>query len=160
MITVFHLLFSCSPQLSWEEVWVLARARWQIELLFKLWKSHGGLDKSLGERPWRVLCEVYAKLIGQIVQHWVMLTCGGPGVTTSPPKAARRVRRQALRLMLALRAVAAVVRVLERLQQRLAHRGRVQPRQGRPSTYQLLLEPNRMRVWDEQQEREKSDQAA
>ena len=32
--------------LTLPEVLVLARLRWQIELLFKLWKDHGHLDKS------------------------------------------------------------------------------------------------------------------
>jgi IS4 transposase len=41
----------------------LYRVRWQIELLFKLWKSQGRLDKSLGHRGERVLCEVLAKLL-------------------------------------------------------------------------------------------------
>ena len=55
------------------EILVLARLRWQIELLFKLWKSHGHIDKSRSEKPWRILCELYAKLIGMIVQHWSFL---------------------------------------------------------------------------------------
>ncbi len=31
------------------EVWVLQRVRWQIELLFKLWKQRGKLDESRGK---------------------------------------------------------------------------------------------------------------
>ena len=35
---------NCPPEmLTWKEVVVLYRARWQIELLFKLWKSHNRL---------------------------------------------------------------------------------------------------------------------
>ena len=35
---------NCPPELlNWKEVVVLYRARWQIELLFKLWKSHNHL---------------------------------------------------------------------------------------------------------------------
>src|SRR5208337_2573706 len=35
---------NCEPELlTWEAVVVLYRARWQIELMFKLWKSHNRL---------------------------------------------------------------------------------------------------------------------
>ena len=60
-------------QLSLEEALVLMRARWQIELLFKLWKSHGKIDEWRSAKPWRILCEVYAKLIAMVIQHWVLL---------------------------------------------------------------------------------------
>ncbi len=54
----------------------LLRARWQIELLFKLWKAHGWLDEWSSRQPWALLCEVYAKLIALVVQHWlVLLSC-------------------------------------------------------------------------------------
>lgn len=40
------LITNAPPQmLSLEEALVLARVRWQIELLFKLWKSHGKIDE-------------------------------------------------------------------------------------------------------------------
>jgi Transposase DDE domain len=61
-------------QLTADEAWVLYRLRWQVELLFKLWKSQGRLDKSLGQRGERVLCEILAKLLALLVQHWVVLT--------------------------------------------------------------------------------------
>src|SRR5947207_13126423 len=44
--------------LSLEEALVLARARWQIELLFKLWKQDGCVDDWRGKKPWPILCEV------------------------------------------------------------------------------------------------------
>ena len=143
--------------LRWEEAWVLARARWQIELLFKLWKSHGGLEASRGARAERVLCEVYAKLIGQVVQQWLLVTCGGPCVAYSYPKAARRVRRQAPVLALLLPVAAEVVRILERLRQRMQKRCRTQRRGGQPSTYELLLDPNRVSAQDEQQQEEEPE---
>lgn len=60
-------------KLSCAQALVLMRARWQIELLFKLWKQHGLLDEWNGTRPFRVLCEVYAKLLAVVVQHWFVL---------------------------------------------------------------------------------------
>ena len=50
-----------------------SHARWQIELLFKLWKQHALVDEWTGTKPWRILCEVYAKLLAMVVQHWVLL---------------------------------------------------------------------------------------
>lgn len=65
-----------SERLSVAEVLVLARARGQIELLFKLWKSYGRVDESRSAKPYRILCEVYAKLLIMLMQHWVAITCG------------------------------------------------------------------------------------
>src|SRR6185369_8893765 len=40
-------------QLTLDEALVLMRARWQIELLFKLWKSQGQVDTWRSQNPWR-----------------------------------------------------------------------------------------------------------
>ena len=59
--------------LSVKEAFALLRARWQIELLFKLWKDQGLIDQWSSQKPWQVLCELYAKLIAMVVQHWLVL---------------------------------------------------------------------------------------
>ena len=59
--------------LSVEQAFVVMRARWQIELLFKLWKEQALIDEWTTHNRWRILCEVYAKLLAMVVQHWVML---------------------------------------------------------------------------------------
>jgi Transposase DDE domain len=65
-----------ASMLTCEQAFALLRARWQIELLFKLWKQDGLLDEWNGSKPWRILCEVYAKLLAMVVQHWfVLLSC-------------------------------------------------------------------------------------
>ena len=58
-------------RLSVAAILTLGRARWQIELLITLGKSHGKVDESRSERPYRVLCDVYAKLLAMIVQHGI-----------------------------------------------------------------------------------------
>lgn len=45
-------------QLTLPDALVLLRARWQIERLFKLWKSHGPVATWRRQQPWRILCEV------------------------------------------------------------------------------------------------------
>jgi hypothetical protein len=60
--------------LSMQEAVVLAGVRWQIELLFKLWKNHGRVaDWAASGNPWRVLSEVYAKMMAMLVTHWLLV---------------------------------------------------------------------------------------
>jgi hypothetical protein len=56
-----------------DEVFILGRYRWQIELLFKLWKSDLQIDKWRTTNPYRILCELYGKLMAAIVTHWFLL---------------------------------------------------------------------------------------
>jgi hypothetical protein len=124
-----------------EEICVLYRVRWQVELLYKSWKSGGGVDRTRGRRGPRVLCEAYAKLLGMLVQHWGTLLRGGPLCGISLVRAARRVKRLALQIAAALSDRVGLRRVLEKLQaqlRRLPQRGR---RKKDPSTRQLLFVP-------------------
>ena len=57
------------PDLTFEQAHILASMRWQIELLFKLWKSHGKVLISCSADPIRQQCEGYAKLLGVLVAH-------------------------------------------------------------------------------------------
>ena len=59
--------------LSVEEALVLARCRWQIELCWKVWKQVGKLDTWRSAQPYRILTEIYAKLLGGVITHWVTL---------------------------------------------------------------------------------------
>lgn len=130
--------------LSLDEAFVLMRVRWQIELLFKLWKSEGQLDKSRRERAEAVLCEVYAKLIAMIIQHWLMLTTCWDVVERSLPKVARLLRRSVGRLLGAMDDAERMEEALHSLQRKLATVGRQTSRRKHPNTYQLLLDPSRI----------------
>ena len=125
--------------LSVEEALVLGRARWQIELLFKLWKQHGRLDTSRSAKPWRVLGEVYAKLIALVVQHWLLLLGCWGYPDRSLPKAARTVRTHATALAGAFGRPVTLRAALAALARCLATAGRVGKRRAAPATFQLLL---------------------
>lgn len=55
------------------EVVVLQRARWQIERLFLVWKHLGEVDDWQGRTPWRMLIEIYAKLMAMLIGHWLLV---------------------------------------------------------------------------------------
>lgn len=135
-----------AEELTFDEAWVLYRARWQVELLFKLWKGRGGLSRSRGRRGDRVLCEVLAKLLAVLVQHWLLLTAG-PWLDGRPAaRKAGRLRRLLDQVAAALGNRAALEAVLRRLQEqlhRLRPRGR---RHNKPGTIDLLNDPRRVRL--------------
>lgn len=126
--------------LSGQEVLVVARVRWQIELVFKLWKSAGHLAHSRSANPWRVLCEVYAKLLGLLIQHWVLVTSLWTSPDRSAWKAAQTLRKHALHVASAFVAgLAALSAALKIVQRTLAAGCRLNKRKKVPSTFQLLL---------------------
>jgi DDE family transposase len=129
-----------ATMLTLPEALVLARCRWQIELLFKLWKTYGRIDESRSEQPWHVLCEVYAKLLGMVVQHWILLVSCWSYPDRSLAKAAGAVRRQALNLLAVIAQRQLVARTLEIIQRSLQRGCRVNRRVQGPSTFQLLLD--------------------
>ncbi|MGI0021145.1 MAG: IS4 family transposase [Nitrososphaera sp.] len=128
-----------AENLSLQEAWVLARCRWQIELLFKLWKSEGHIDESRSGKPWRILCEVYAKLLAMVVQHWVLLGSCWSHANRSLVKASRTVRMHALSLAVVLHQRHLVNAVLANVKRCLAVGCRVNRRRRDPPSHLLLL---------------------
>lgn len=126
-------------QLAAEEILVLARVRWQIELLFKLWKSHGHIDNSRSQKPWRILCELYAKLIAMLIQHWSFLIGNWIFPERSLVKAAATIRCHAINLALAISDFSRLVESFTVLQSCLACGLRINKSAKSPRTFQLLL---------------------
>ncbi len=128
--------------LSLREALVLLRARWQIELLFKLWKSHGHIDESRSANPWRVLTEVFAKLLAMVVQHGLLLVSCWAFPDRSLLKAAQTIRPHALSIASSLAYPAFLDHILAVVQRCVAAGCRLNRRKKHPNTYQLLLEPS------------------
>jgi len=122
-----------------QELLILARCRWQIELLFKLWKSEGRIDESRSDKPWRILCEVYAKLLGMVIQHWILLIGCWSHADRSLVKASRSVRSHALFLAAVFKVRHLVCNVLDIIVRCLASGCRVNKRRKETATHQLLL---------------------
>jgi Transposase DDE domain len=136
--TVF--LTNCPKTLlRWREVVVLYRARWQIELIFKLWKSHNHLAAFRPEwTPVERLAVFWAKLIGVLLQHWLLLTSTWPDPQCSGWKASRVIRDWIVPLSRALKDKTALLGVLSALSEEIASVAQVKKRKQSPSLWQLL----------------------
>ena len=129
--------------LSVREALVLARLRWQVELVFKLWKSGGNeLTRWRTADPWRALCTVYAKLLGCLVQHWLLVSSCWALPDKSLAAAATTVRARVPCLLSALRRGPTRLREELAEQRRIIAAGcRLQRRRTHPANFQLLLNP-------------------
>jgi hypothetical protein len=142
--TVF--LTSCPEELlTWKEVVVLYRVRWQIELLFKLWKSHGLVEAHRSTDPVRQLVELYAKLIAVIIQHWLILVTFWPDDRVSLTKASRLIRDQLPQLIAVRGNLAQLIQTLTAWSHTLPGLARVARRKSQPSNHQLIANPELLR---------------
>jgi len=135
---------NCSAEeLTWKAVVVLYRARWQIELLFKLWKSHNGLAKHRAQAPaLEVLAVFYAKLLGIVLQHWILVATAWSSQRRSLSKAAHALADVIKEILLALRNSAALEAALLRLREVIEKLGGTTDRLKDPSHAQLLEDPD------------------
>lgn len=125
--------------LSFEQVLALLRARWQIELLFKLWKQHALIDEWNGTKPFRVLCEVYAKLLAMVVQHWFVLLSCWDDPHRSLPAVTEVLREQVSVLVHGLMRRLPLGRAVRLMIESVSPACSIPARSTRPSTSRLLL---------------------
>ena len=126
-----------AEQLSIEEATILLRLRWQIELLFKLWKQVLSVDDWRSQQPWQILTEVYTKLLIALIQHWLCVISCWQEPQRSLVKASLLLRKQAFHLLSALPKLTNLCAVLNQLVQQIP-RCLVQKRKSRPALFQLL----------------------
>lgn len=125
------------PDLSFAQAHVLARTRWQIELLFKLWKSHAKLLVSRSANPIRQQVEGYAKLLGVLVAHWLLLVHGWQSHLVSMVDAFACLRTHIPLLLYAFRFPFLWQLFTEVLRSTLATAPRFSPRRKHPLAFQF-----------------------
>lgn len=129
-------------QLSVQEAVVLAGVRWQIELLFKLWKSHGRIAEwAESGNPWRVLSEVYAKMLAMLLTHWLLVVSCWDQPARSLRVGAAVVRQYSGAIASSWAEERHLISALELIQRVIRQTAHMTKRKKRPSTYQLLLNP-------------------
>ncbi|MBM4432278.1 MAG: IS4 family transposase [Chloroflexi bacterium] len=137
----FYITNVPASLLSVAEAMVFGRLRWQIELLIKLWKSHGHIDESRSRDPWRIMCEVCAKLLAMLVQHWLLLVSCWRYADRSLTKAVKTVRKHARHLEVSFAETSRLIEAIEIFCQCLVKGCRINKSRNDPRTYQLLAEP-------------------
>jgi hypothetical protein len=136
------VLFTNVPaeRLDAQAVWQAYRLRWQIELLFKRFKSEGGLDATGSGKRWRVECEWYVKLLGQVVRNWLQLLHGGPLRDVNGRQLGRVIADSLGGLCAALGRLTVLVEVLSRLQEELGRaRARTRRRQRQTAAQRMAV---------------------
>jgi hypothetical protein len=112
-------------------------------LLFKLWKSHNGLARGrAGAAPLGLLALFYAKLLGVLLQHLLLLATAWRAPGRSLRKAARLLRDEIKALLLGADGDAPLAEAIGRLQRLPRRLARVKARKRHPTHAQLLNDPD------------------
>jgi hypothetical protein len=133
-------------RMSVAEARVLMRARWQIELLWKLWKQHGKVDTWRSQKSSRILSEVYAKLIGCLITHWLTLLGCWRNPHRSLVKARQVVQWMAPGLALSFAGKLATSVVVEQTAEVMSRGCTLATRGKGPNSAQLLETPELVRA--------------
>lgn len=141
------ILITKVPQamLSIDEALVLARCRWQIELCWKLWKQGEKVDTWRSAKPYRILTEIYAKLLGCLITHWLTLLECWQAPNRSMVKARQVVQWMAPLLALGVAGVTPLEAMVQRTSHTMASGCTVNARRKRPAAYQLVANPKLIR---------------
>lgn len=118
-------LTSLPVEYAMDQLFALYRIRWQVELVFKVWKSILAIHRVRSGNSDRVYCEVYGKLTVAALVSSLSAAASAflDGLTVSPHKVARYVRAVATNWALAIMSgtaehrnfVASLTRLLARL---------------------------------------------
>lgn len=136
-LTGWTIYLTSLTDLSFEQVHTLYRARWQIECLFKRWKSLGQLAHSRTRDPVRQQCEGLAKLLAVLVAHWISQAAGWGNAHLSRHRLFVLAQTYAPLLAVAICRVPMLWPLLHDLWRLLARANTSTPRKTHPNAAQL-----------------------
>jgi hypothetical protein len=120
-----------------QEAAILYRARWQVELLFKRWKSQNLVAELHGSTEDRQMVRVWARLLATLVQHWLVVASAWGDARRSLSKVCEAIRTFVGRVVASLdRAtelegvIAEICRVVAKTCQR--------NKRSKPGTFEML----------------------
>lgn len=128
-------------QLTPKQICVIVGIRWQIELMYKCFKSIGKLQISRSQKPYRMLSEIYAKLIALLIQYAVMLGAGYRHIQHSFIKTAKHIAGYARLLTLSFhRSKTALRETLKIIKRSFENGDTLQKPTGKNTTFHKLKE--------------------
>lgn len=133
-------------KLSLNEAIVLYRMRWQIELLFKRWKSYCGIGLLDGQTDEITMTRLWARLCGALIQQWIVAYCGWTNAAALPSfsKIAKAIRHTIGAIASSFSFEGALEIQLERFRLKMQHLCRRMKRNKKPSFIELLRDTSKL----------------
>ena len=128
-----------SCMLLLDQVALLYSVRWQIELIFKLWKSHMKLYIISGYRKERILVELYAKLIGLVLFQFLTMPLWSKDINLSPTKAFKRFVKKIRVMAIAIGSLRKLKKVVDQIHSAILRFAKREKRKSRLTTCQQLF---------------------
>lgn len=119
------------------EAAILYRARWQVELLFKRWKSQDLVALLSGSTDVRQMVRIWSRLLAALVQHWLVVGTAWGDPTKSLCKVCEAVRSFVGRIAASLPRIDELMRTLEDLCKVIRKTCRRNKR-TKPGTFEML----------------------
>ena len=118
---------------------MIARIRWQVELMFKTLKSIAKIHVSRSQKPYRILSEVYAKLIAALIRHAVMLIAGWRCIRHNLMKTAELITGYARTLLMSFhKSTKAVIETLKDIKRAFQNADALEKTSGKNTTLRRL----------------------